>query len=395
MRKIIVSTLRIVNKMFMKKEARFLFFSNPDFSDNPKALFDYLIKNYPSTECLWICEEPETLEFLRSLGYKAASQYSFIGFWWLLTSKILISSALHRANVASTKQIYVNLWHGMPLKAIGVMDPDFSDPKGSPLLKTKNTITICTSPLMKMVMAACFHTDARTVLLTGQPRCDALYSPVTVETLGQIFNLDVKEIDHVVLFMPTFRRGYLNRTETGKWNTNNLFGFKDYNHDEFLAFLKDNKIFFVCKLHPFEEKIFADRFEERSKWFLLLKNENIQRNGIDLYQVVGGADLLITDYSSVYLDYLMLDKPIIFTPTDLDEYAVNRGFLLEPYDFWAPGFKAVSQAQMQEALLTSLRNPEQYSKERETVRKIIHTYSDERSCERVARAIMDKIGEVN
>ena len=49
------------------------------------------------------------------------------------------------------------------------------------------------------------------------------------------------------------------------------------------------------------------------------------------------TDALITDYSSVYFDYLLLDKPIGFVVDDLDDYRQNRGFLLEPVGRWMPG----------------------------------------------------------
>lgn len=47
-------------------------------------------------------------------------------------------------------------------------------------------------------------------------------------------------------------------------------------------------------------------------------------NQMDLYEILPHTDLLITDYSSVYFDYLLLDKPIVFTPTDLGEYSKNE-----------------------------------------------------------------------
>lgn len=60
---------------------------------------------------------------------------------------------------------------------------------------------------------------------------------------------------------------------------------------------------------------------------------------MDFYNILNAVDILITDYSSIYFDFLLLDRPIIFTPIDYEEYKHNRGFLLEPFDFWAPGDK--------------------------------------------------------
>ncbi len=52
----------------------------------------------------------------------------------------------------------------------------------------------------------------------------------------------------------------------------------------------------------------------------ILEDNYLRDKRLDLYEVVNAADLLITDYSSIYFDYLLLDRPIIFTPLDLEEY---------------------------------------------------------------------------
>ena len=47
---------------------------------------------------------------------------------------------------------------------------------------------------------------------------------------------------------------------------------------------------------------------------------------MEFYETLNAADLLITDYSSVYFDYLLLDRPLIFVPVDLEEYIETRGY---------------------------------------------------------------------
>ncbi|NMC62356.1 MAG: glycosyl transferase, partial [SAR324 cluster bacterium] len=159
----------------------------------------------------------------------------------------------------------------------------------------------------------------------------------------------------------------------------------------FKDFLISNDIVFICKLHPFEEKLFVGKFSGNHNRFLLISNKTLVENDIDLYRLIGSVDLLITDYSSVYFDYLLLNKPMVFTPTDLEEYEKKRGFLLEPYGFWTPGPKATNQQQLQDEILRSLEDPDYYRKERETINNIINHYKDDRSCERVTQLIMEKL----
>lgn len=105
--------------------------------------------------------------------------------------------------------------------------------------------------------------------------------------------------------------------------------------------------------------------------------------GVDLYEVLGATDLLITDYSSVYFDYLLLDKPIIFTPVDYKEYEENRGFLLSPYEEWTPGPKAITQKSLQMKIEEELKNKNQYQKMRRNIKGRVHQYQDAKSIQRV------------
>jgi len=116
---------------------------------------------------------------------------------------------------------------------------------------------------------------------------------------------------------------------------------------------------------------------------------------IDLYEVINAADLLITDYSSVYFDYLLLDRPIIFTPLDLEQYKKNRGFLAEPYDFWAPGPKCINYNELKNEISKCFRNKKYYEKERKTIKKIVHHYTDGNSTQRIFEMIDEMMSTVD
>jgi len=258
----------------------------------------------------------------------------------------------------------------------------------------KNTITISTSDTVSSLFGACFHVNAENIYVTGQPRNDKLFSPITNTELLKLVDMESDDFDRIVFYMPTFRQGYINRKEGHQFDESNIFGFENFNKDKFSSFLEENRILFLCKLHPFEEKIFKEKLDKLSEYVTLITNNDLFENNIDLYSLIAKTDILITDYSSVYFDYLLINKPIIFTPTDIEEYRKKRGFVLEPYDFWAPGPKAFTQEQLQNEIIKCLENSEYYKKERETVNNIINRYKDNRSSERVAKVIMKKL-EVN
>jgi CDP-ribitol ribitolphosphotransferase len=119
----------------------------------------------------------------------------------------------------------------------------------------------------------------------------------------------------------------------------------------------------------------------------LLTDSMLNQNRVDLYEILGACDLLITDYSSVYFDFLLLNRPIIFTPTDLEAYRSTRGLLLHPYEFWTPGPKTFNQDDLQQAIFQSFDNPMTYDSERRTISGMAHTYQDDQSSARIWREI--------
>ena len=88
----------------------------------------------------------------------------------------------------------------------------------------------------------------------------------------------------------------------------------------------------------------------------LITDELLRDKEIDFYHLLAVSDLLITDFSSIYADYLLIDKPIIFISVDLQNYEEERGLLLNPYDMWMPGPKCFSQEELQNEIKKSLQN---------------------------------------
>ena len=273
--------------------------------------------------------------------------------------------------IKSENQVLINLWHGMPLKSMGFNDSSESDNNLKTVRKMsqKNDILIATSTIMKNLLASCFYMD---------PRNDQLFIN-NKQKLSQLLNLDVSNYKKIVLFSPTFRKW--GSKVDGISRETNIFGFEDYNSTIFNNFLEEQNILFLLKIHPFEEKYYLSKLNNNSKNMVLITQNRLKDNLLDLYDILGAIDILITDYSSIYFDFLLLNRPIIFIPTDLKEYSKSRGFLLEPYDFWTPGPKILKFKD----LIEELKKIEEtdYKKERIVVNSIINKYQDKNSCKRI------------
>jgi len=96
----------------------------------------------------------------------------------------------------------------------------------------------------------------------------------------------------------------------------------------------------------------------------------------DINNILKLTDILITDYSSIYFDYLLLDKPIIFAPFDFEDYLVKDRELYYNYDEVTPGPKARNWNEVLISLKEAIENPEKYKKEREKIKNIFHKYME-------------------
>ena len=112
------------------------------------------------------------------------------------------------------------------------------------------------------------------------------------------------------------------------------------------------------------------------------------KENMDLYEILPHTDMLITDYSSVYFDYLLLNKPIVFINTDLEKYRETRGLLLEPYDQWTPGLKVREFEELIKVIKNSF-SEDTFIKQRKELIDIFHTYKDGKSTERLEAFIKE------
>jgi CDP-ribitol ribitolphosphotransferase / teichoic acid ribitol-phosphate polymerase len=328
------------------------------------------------------CEHPFKLELVSNKDFddNRLSQY-FLKIKKLSEAKLIIST--HSPIILPSRKSF-DLWHSFFLKVTGAMEN-----KGDKFrLKSnwqKTDALISYSTFYTTVMNACFLTDPDKFKVCGVPRNDIMLRSNGRKNLEKIFKRKSTG-KKFIFFVPTFRMGY--GQEQGAKNFSNIFGFPDFDSDKFNTFLKENNFEFIYKLHPNEES-FADRYLNKidSQYSSSLTDQLLADNEIDLYDTISGYDVLITDYSGIYYDYLLLDRPCLFTPVDLESYADNRGFLYEPYDEWTPGPKAYNQDQLQNELLKCLYDDSYYSRERERLKKIIHRHHDDNSHKRILEEI--------
>ncbi|MBQ7382003.1 MAG: CDP-glycerol glycerophosphotransferase family protein [Paludibacteraceae bacterium] len=196
----------------------------------------------------------------------------------------------------------------------------------------------------------------RTDVLSQQ--CDVHFVRDYLQQLGGDY-----EFSKVILYTPT-HRDYENATFDIK---RSILGF-DVEQTRFVKFLKENKLLIVCKLHPHQNAAVVN---------MELPNGVVNFRGAEdfgLVELMQASDMLMTDYTSAYVDYLMLDKPVIFNFYDLELYEKSRGLSFYPYERICAGERFTNEESFYKAVTDTLANPDKYAQMRADILDEMITY---------------------
>ena len=137
----------------------------------------------------------------------------------------------------------------------------------------------------------------------------------------------------------------------------------------------------IIKLHH------ADKSQVPSVLLHNSKNILLYDDKIDLYTLLSRTDILLTDYSSVYFDFLLLNLPIIFMPFDLGDYVKKRSFYYN-YNDVTPGHKTKNWEEVLSALDDVIGGVDDFATERDIVKRRFNEYMDGNSSKRVFAEIL-------
>jgi CDP-glycerol glycerophosphotransferase (TagB/SpsB family) len=385
-----------VTKKVKRKSNIWVFgsFGGRHFTDSPKYFMIYLQKVKPEIRTIWLTNNKQVVDALREQGYESYQSYSLKGFFYTLKAGfIIVSTGIHDVNIiGSPGAKIINTWHGIPIKKIQA-DADVDELDVSYLAKIKSKFVsfanryedkqisslLCCSKEEKQNLTSAFRINSNRVHITGLPRNDILYSNNWTEIIGDEFLFQLKKkftIQKVFLYLPTYR--------DSKIGSNDLFYRYGFEEQMIQTILESQNAILVLKMH----------YLDQTK--LSLKNQNNSRiidvsNSIsDIYPILKQSDILITDYSSIYLDYLLIDKPIIFSPFDLEEYVKYDRKLYYDYDEITPGPKAKNWFEVFE-LIKHVMEIDEWKLQRELIRNRFHQYKDGNSAERVFQMIVNEL----
>jgi CDP-glycerol glycerophosphotransferase (TagB/SpsB family) len=328
-------------KLFPRSPNIWCFSSYRDsFVDNSKYLFHYTSKNHPDISCYWVTDDDQLIKEMSIRGYQVVKRKSLFGMYIICRSKYVFYSAyVSEINFWLTSGAkLVNLWHGLPLKKIEFdIDSGFLSAKYSKKLtkiRFKNqllnpsayrNIHLMFAPSEKMqeIFSSAFRIEYKNIVNCGSPRTDQFFTPVLFEGISEYpnwVNETIASSRKVFIYMPTFR-------DVG----GEFFSAKNFDFESLNKTMEQLDGEFWIKAHPaaVSEHIAISH----------LSRIRILPSNIDMYPLLKNSEALITDYSSIYIDYLLLDKPIYFYCFDLEHYQATCRSMYFDYNDTTPGHK--------------------------------------------------------
>lgn len=286
----------------------------------------------------------------------------------------------------------IDVGHGdVVFKACGLMDKKNKQFAFTPE-EYQSIDKICIISNMTMLIKSSFSAIPEDKYdITGNPRTDILLLEDGRKNLEKLLGVSL-ENKKIIFNMPTFHVHENTNIASGSRKLNDSMKIENFDYEEFNEFLGKNNMICISKVHHGEERTVTSKTENRNlDNMVFISNEDLDKVNLDLYEILNAADMLITDYSSIYGDFLFMDKPTIFVNTDMKLYEKERGIILQPYDFWAAGPKVDDQVELTEEILNCINDRNYYKKERNTIRDIFYYYKDEKSSVRVWDSIVNEI----
>jgi len=304
-------------------------FLGKQFSDNPRAIYEYLSVNYSGYKLLWSADRKAISKF-KILNIPFTKRFSLKWMFYMNRAGYWISnSRLPLWIPKPPRTTYVQTWHGTPLKKLGIDIQEVRMP-GTETNQYKRNFTaeankwdylLSPNAYSTEIFKQAFQYDNK-VIESGYPRNDYLINHNYENEINKIKSrLKIPFDKRVILYAPT-------------WRDNQFYGRGRYKFDIQMDLermreeLSDSYVILLRMHYLIAENINLSKF----KGFAY--DVSYQEDIRELYLI---SDVLITDYSSVFFDFANLKRPIIFYVYDIDEYREKiRGFYFD-FENKAPG----------------------------------------------------------
>lgn len=360
-----------------------------DFTDNARALFEYMLENgyNKKYKLVWMVKEPDEFEnylyhenvcflplkWAKSVDWSERKQYYEV---LCLAKFIFFTDAYGIARNARKDQVRVQLWHGCGFK---------TRLNFQPCEKRYEYMTV-SSDLYAMIHAKLFGLRKEQLLATGYPKQDWI---LKMEQRDYREILGFPFAKKYIFWLPTYRqakdvldqkKGYILNSEFGLPVVNSIEKMRMLN-----TILQNEKVVLVIKLHPYQKKELITDFCFSN--IVFVDNEQLYRYDIQINQLLSMADALISDYSSVAVDFLLLNRPMAFMLQDLSVYEERRGFIFDDVRKYLPGKEIYGLEDVCLFVEEISQGIDTLKSKREGLKSILNNYDDGNCSKRIIECL--------
>lgn len=303
-------------KIFIKssdKTVLFVSYGGKKYDDSPKVIYESMINDsrFDDYDFVWAFIDIDEFNIKKGRKIKIDTFKYYIT---ALKSRVWITnSGIERGlNFKGKKTLYINTWHGTPLKKMGKDIPN-NNISFKTNAESKVDIMLAQGTYEVEKFAQAYDIELSKFKVFGLPRNDELLN-MEYKKKEILEKLDIKSYSSIILYAPTFRE--YERDIIGNCTYNSPFDFKKvYEHF-------GENIMILLRMHY-----------EISDYITI--DDTLKKNVLDvskydnLNELLTISDILITDYSSIMFDYSIMKKPIVTYTYDFKEYWENRGLYFD------------------------------------------------------------------
>ena len=360
-----------------------VFESHPDYADNTYPVFQELRKRLPNYKMIWyVSKMTSKVDGVDDLLY--FDDQSFINkvkaIYYKCFSKVFICS--HRGiKKYRNDQLSLFLTHGsITKKTKGIYEPG-----------TLVDFVSVQSHFFDKLTEEEFGAKTEQLIQLDFPRCDYFFKgDKTIDKQLKALGVNGK----FLVWLPTFRKQQTSGRNAHSEQFEKMgipLVYSEEMLQELDEFLTKRNIYIIYKPHPVHE--IPTKTSGQLKNMRIISDDNLRILGVQLYQLLAFSEALITDYSSVYFDYLLLNRPMATTLDDVDCWKKGNGFAFDLEELYAKTNESLYTLDdlfrfIEEVVIGKIDTREN---ERLKMRDLANIYKDGNSAQRVADFVMDKI----
>jgi CDP-glycerol glycerophosphotransferase (TagB/SpsB family) len=350
--------------------------TGPDFEDQGRELVAALVRA-GHTRITWLVSDrtdPGPAGAVAARVVPARSPAGLLAYW--RASVVVHTHGVYGSRRTSAAKVFVNMWHGMPVKRL---------PADSDVGRNQTDVTIATAPIHAENLAATWGLSPEQVAVTGLPRNDVL-----IATAARPMPVALRDLTGgrpLVVWLPTYRT-IAGDHEVDGVDTGDVSQFAGGTAEAVNALMARLDVHAVLKAHPLAPRPEVTRLSHLDVW----DEDDLAASGLTLYHLLAHADVLISDHSSVWIDFLLTQRPMVFAVSDLEEYAGSRGFYFDPVTDLFPGPLVTDLEALERelaVLVAAAPGRDAWADRRRDALAMHHVHVDAGSADRVARLVLD------